>query len=224
MKEIFVKWLKRFRLKASNIGLFLVIFWTFVIMPLFTNMFVKQVFDLSVTLIILVSVYATSENRSLRVMLQVVLAILAIWIARITDTRFLNDLAKLFLVVFFLVRVVKFIRQVSSKEDVNSTVITEAINGYLLLGIAFGVLVDFVIKNQPEAFNFSGTNNMTNFFDPFYYSFVTMSTLGYGDLLPQTDASKAMAILITLSGQIYLVTIMAFLIGKLISQRMVSKD
>lgn len=208
----------------SNMGLFILIFWTFVLMPLFTNFFAKPTFDLSLTLIILVSVFATSENKSLRVILQVVLAILAIWVTRLTDMPSFNSLAKLFLVLFFIVRVIKFIRKVSGKEDVNSVVISEAINGYLLLGIAFGALIDFMVIDQPGAFNFSRANASNDFFDPYYYSFVTMSTLGYGDLLPQKPSSKAIAILITLSGQIYLVTIMAFLIGKMISQRMKSAD
>jgi hypothetical protein len=44
-----------------------------------------------------------------------------------------------------------------------------------------------------------------------------MTTLGYGDLLPVTPGAKSMAVLITLSGQFYLVIIMALLVGRLLA-------
>jgi len=88
-----------------------------------------------------------------------------------------------------------------------------------LMGIGFGVLFSLVITAFPGSFNFTSSLTGTDYFDPIYYAFVSMTTLGYGDLLPLNPFAKSMALLVTLCGQFYLVTVMAFLIGKLLTQK-----
>jgi len=207
--------IKKFQLRISNYGLFAVIFFTLFILPFIANLFTAAIFDLCLVAIIMLSVYATSENKSIFVIFQVLIILVAIGVSRWLNLMTLHNLTRLLLVFFFLNRVFRFIGQVSKKKDINLLTIIEAINGYLLLGIAFGSLIEFTFVMKPGAFTFSSVE--THFYDPFYYSFVTMSTLGYGDLLPQIPQAKAIAIFVTLCGQIYLVTIMAFLIGRLLS-------
>ena len=50
-----------------------------------------------------------------------------------------------------------------------------------------------------------------------YYTFVTLSTLGYGDVVPSTPQSQAVSLLIAISGQFYMVIIVAAIVGKYIS-------
>jgi hypothetical protein len=47
-----------------------------------------------------------------------------------------------------------------------------------------------------------------------YYTFVTFTTLGYGDIIPLQPISKSLALLISISGQIYIAIIIAMLVGK----------
>jgi voltage-gated potassium channel Kch len=47
-----------------------------------------------------------------------------------------------------------------------------------------------------------------------YYTFVTFTTLGYGDIVPQTPVARSLAILISITGQIYIAIIIALLVGK----------
>nr|WP_319401936.1 potassium channel family protein [uncultured Carboxylicivirga sp.] len=208
--------INKFHVRISNYGLLTIICFTLFVLPLISQIFTAKIFDFCLSLIIMISVYATSENKKISALLQVIVGLIAIWISRVIDFHAMHNSSKILLVMFFLTRVFKFIGQVSKRKEVTQLIIIEAINGYLLLGIAFGILIDFVSGWFPGAFNFVPGD--INFFDPFYYSFITMSTLGYGDLLPSLPASKAIAIFVTLCGQIYLVTVMAFLIGRLISQ------
>jgi voltage-gated potassium channel len=50
-----------------------------------------------------------------------------------------------------------------------------------------------------------------------YYSFVTITTVGYGDMLPIHPASKMLAILLCISGHFYTTIVLALIIGKFIS-------
>lgn len=219
IKKIISPWIHRFYLILTNWGLFFLLIATLFVLPLFTSFFAVGVFEIGLSLIILLSVFATSETRKPRIALQVVLALMALWTTRIIDMEILHYMGKVVLVVFFLIRVFMFIKQVSIKQEVTSTVLIEAINGYLLLGVAFGVLIDFMVMAHPGTFNFTHVDEVVQFYDPYYYSFVTLSTLGYGDLLPIGPPAKAIAIFITLCGQFYLVTIMAFLIGRFLTEK-----
>jgi len=52
-----------------------------------------------------------------------------------------------------------------------------------------------------------------------YFSFITITTLGYGDITPVTDKATALALIEAVVGQIYLVVLIAWLVGMHVSQR-----
>ena len=206
-----------FRQLMSNWGLLILLTFTIFVLPIITTFWQFRLFEIFITLIVLVSIYATSEDSKSRVLLQVIVAIGAIWVTRIADLTAVNYLSSLWLVVFFLLRVFRFIKHLSNKQEVNGLVIVEAINGYLLIGVGFGILVNMMAVKYQGAFNFTVDSASYHVYDAFYYTFVSMTTLGYGDLLPVIPLAKSLALLITLCGQFYLVIIMALLVGRLIS-------
>ena len=100
--------------------------------------------------------------------------------------------------------------------EVDLNLIFGAIAGYLVLGIIGGQLCALLAFYVPDAFTIA--NEQLSAYKYFYYSFVTLSTLGYGDIVPNNDAGGALTVLLSLSGQIYLTIIMAILIGKFVMQ------
>ncbi|MCG8580154.1 MAG: potassium channel family protein [Bacteroidales bacterium] len=201
----------------SNWGLLIILTFTIFVLPLLTSFVRFRLFEIFISLIVLISTIATSEEGKPKVIFQVIIAFVAIWVTRVADLVVINYLATIWLVVFFMLRVLKFVRRLSRKEDVNSLVIIEAINGYLLIGVGFGILIDMVTYRFAGAFNFGETTQVNHIYDSFYYTFVSMTTLGYGDLLPVTPVAKSLALMITLCGQFYLVIIMALLVGRLLT-------
>jgi len=114
------------------------------------------------------------------------------------------------------------IYEIARSEVVNVRVIVEAINCYLLIGFNFSLLVTFVVLFDPDAYNFTWINNLnwnkvSHVSEFLYYTFVTFTTLGYGDIVPQTPAARSLAILISITGQIYIAIIIALLVGKFAS-------
>ena len=75
----------------------------------------------------------------------------------------------------------------------------------------------------PESFSIAQNQSFEHQFSFLYYSFVTLTTLGYGDIFPVTTAAKACAILEAVIGQLYLVITIAWLVGVQISQSMQKK-
>ena len=102
---------------------------------------------------------------------------------------------------------------------VNTRVIIEAINVYLLIGFVFSLLVTFLMLVDPNSYNYPGIDSesyykVSHISEYLYYAFVTFTTLGYGDLIPQTPPARSLAILIAITGQIYVAIILALLVGK----------
>jgi hypothetical protein len=70
----------------------------------------------------------------------------------------------------------------------------------------------------PEAIDLTGRTS-AYLHEYIYYTFVTFTTLGYGDIIPLKPISKSLALLISISGQIYVAIIIAMLVGKYASNQ-----
>ena len=61
--------------------------------------------------------------------------------------------------------------------------------------------------------------NLGHFSEYLYFTFVTFTTLGYGDIVPLTPLARSISILISVCGPLYLAIIIAMLVGKYASQK-----
>jgi hypothetical protein len=88
---------------------------------------------------------------------------------------------------------------------------------YLLIGMLFAYAYGLVGDAQSEPFFNSGI--APDISDYLYFSFATITTVGYGDLSAATDLGRSVAIAEALIGQIYLVTVVAVIVGNLSRRR-----
>ena len=88
---------------------------------------------------------------------------------------------------------------------------------YLLIGMLFAFAYGLVGDAQSESFFASGID--PDISDYLYFSFATITTVGYGDLSAATDLGRSVAIAEALIGQIYLVTVVAVIVGGLSRSR-----
>lgn len=88
---------------------------------------------------------------------------------------------------------------------------------YLLIGMTFAALFGFLGEIFSEGV-FAGSPDV-NMVDYLYFSFITMTTVGYGDLTPGPDSIRMLAVTEALVGQIFLVTALAVLVGNLGRER-----
>lgn len=139
-------------------------------------------------------------------------------IFKFVEMPVIEVLSKFLNMGFFSAAVALLILQVASAREVTPRTILSAINGYLLLGLVFSILVGVMIQLDADAFNFTSEIQST-LLEPLYYGFVTFATLGYGDLLPVKPHAKSLAILIAVCGQLYLAVIIALLVGKFSSSK-----
>ncbi len=153
-----------------------------------------------------------------------ILAIVMVWISNAVDLEAFKGVSKVINIVIFIFIVSDLVKQVSLAKKVTPKVILESINGYLLIGMVFSLLVALLMGINPESFSFnklhSGNTPETFAFDQYiYFAFITLTTTGYGDVVPLTPIARSLSTMISLTGQLYIAVVIALLVGKYISQK-----
>src|SRR5262245_13086648 len=89
------------------------------------------------------------------------------------------------------------------------------LSAYLLAGIFFGVFYWVLEQTWAGSFALPGEGAQSHFSLPaaIYYSFVTLTTLGYGDIVPRSEVGRGLAILEAVAGQLYLAVMIARLVS-----------
>lgn len=123
--------------------------------------------------------------------------------------------------LFYGIVTIQIIKQVWKARLVNTDVIFGLISGYISLGlIGFFICITIEIIN-PGSFelyeNLALSGDILSR-KLMYFSYITLLTIGYGEILPVSELAEKAAILIGLMGQIYLVIVTAIEVGKYINQ------
>ncbi len=181
--------------------------------------------DLITTAILVSSIFAISKKRN-QTVFGVLLAVpmfVFVWVLHFYKNTGLEILGTIFEVVFFAFIIVIILRHILIQDEVTGDLIAGAAVVYLLMGIIWTYAYRLIQIIHPGSFFIAESQSLANTAQFLYYSFVTMTTLGYGDIFPVTTAAKSCVILEALIGQLYLVIMVAWLVGVHISQSMEKK-
>ena len=160
-------------------------------------------------------IFLASYPISRKVMFIGFVAILIELATRATDLIYLHYLAELTTNLFIIFLVGSVVRHMMNQKNVTIYTLVNALNGYLLLGIMFISLVAFCDLYLPGSFNSSGNSDM----ELVYYTLITLTTAGYGDITPQLPLAQSLAMLIAVMGQFYVAVVVAILVGKYASKQ-----
>ena len=174
--------------------------------------------------IIYIAAIFSLEKRSNYLLVLFVSTLLLEWLSGMLSLEVILVVSKGVNILFFLVIVFSLIRQIATSRDVTAVVILSSVAGYLLLGIIYSIFIAFIGQHDPGAFTLnsmdaSDTDTGINTSVPLYFSFVTMASLGYGDIVPLKPYTRSLATLIAVSGQFYIAIIVALLVGKFSSRQ-----
>lgn len=115
-------------------------------------------------------------------------------------------------VVFFGYVVAQLIGFILRAPRVDTNVLCAGVSGFLMLGLAWAPLYLLIFRLNPASFNLP-TGTTLDGFNAFYFSFVSLCTVGYGDITPVSRGAKMVAVLEAITGLFY----MAMLISRLVS-------
>ena len=221
-------WLQRTippdRLRRNNIFLLLSLLILVLFFPLIAEK-TKLVGEILFIGVVLASIFSLNFAEKIRKILMVTggSTIILLLISSFADHRvwllisFFNMFVYQICIIFFI------IRHVSRSPEVNGTIILNAVNGYVLIGFLGALLLTmaeiaelYIFGINTPLINYAG-DALPRFHDYLYFSYVTVTTLGYGDITPANSLGKSIVILIAISGQLYLTVLVAMLVGKYLS-------
>lgn len=116
----------------------------------------------------------------------------------------------IFIIIVFFYTVGHLLFQITTERKVNAKLIIDSISGYLLLGVVITLLNELAFMFDKMPFG----SPRTNIGDAVYYSFVTLTTIGFGDISPASSFAKAVSVFGGIVGQLYLTIVIAFIVGK----------
>ena len=191
------------------------------------------VFNVTLLVLLLLALYATQidelvgerkvllAQRRRRRIIAWALAVPAIverlYVTFVPSPRLLV-VSTIFWLSFFAFATWSQVRSLLKHREVTGETIAMSISIYLLLGLTWGILYIVIFQRNPESFSFGATPQLLpgqqHGFPVFiYFSLTTLSTLGFGDILPVTLQARYAAVAEGITGQFYLAILVARLVG-----------
>ncbi len=185
-----------------------------------TGPFRKVLSDIVFSLLLISGAVSVSGRRSTFLLISVVAtaALLVRWVSWLAPSDFLEQAGAASLLASLGLLSLVVLAQVFRKGPVTPHRVLGAIAVYLLLGLTWGSAYELLALTQPGAFAGSGIEVTTS--SPWlYYSFVTLTTVGYGDISPVHSVARSLAMLEALTGQLYPAILLARLVSLEVESR-----
>ena len=178
----------------------------------------KLILSVLFTLVLLSSVLAAADRwRDLIIAISLAIpAVAARWINQFHPHALAPPVflvTGICLVAFVVLHLLRFVLRAPS---VDVEVLCASISAYLMLGLIWTMAYWLVNQLTPGAFAFNtatGTKENMEGVNAFYFSFVTLSTLGYGDITPVSSIARMLAAMESVTGLLYVAVLIARLVG-----------
>jgi hypothetical protein len=181
---------------------------------------IQILWNIFLTGILLSGVHAVSEKkRNVYTASLLALPMLVYsWSAYFVETNlYVVIVGSLCGVLFFAYMIVNILIFIYRQDKVTRDLISGAVVVYLLMAIMWTFIYRLIEAAHPGSFTIP-TTDIHERMRFIYFSLVTISTLGYGDIVPKTSLASSLATLEAVVGQLYLVTTVAWLVGVRVSQ------
>ena len=201
-------------------ALLLLLILVFFLSPFLDTWLAKIFLSIFLVLLLISGTAYTTTRRFPRLVSLVVATVALIFgvLRYFIESRLILGCSYISTAVFFFLLISVLLKQVFRDGPVTGHRIRGAIAAFLLIGITWAFIYESIAVFIPGAFSFSPSLTAAPG-EPehqsalAYYSFVTMTTLGYGDILPVHPAARLFAVIEALIGMLYPATLLARLVS-----------
>lgn len=212
--------LSSFVSRYCNSGTTLLLLTLFVlfVLPLLPAGWMPHLYPLGFSGIFILAAFAIKRGRRFHLLAAFSLTIVLL-IAVVADLDWVQVVSRSLQIAYFIILVVAMVREIAISKQVDASVIVSAITAFFLLGIALSLLATILGSMVPGSYNvdvqpLTHENRYQSIREMSYYTFITYTTTGYGDIVPKSAAARSLAIFISSCGQLYIAIILAMLVGK----------
>jgi len=195
------------------------------ISPLFSHTsYARSFIDLGISAVFITAIFVISNTkRHLIIGLMLMIPTLTLtWGIKLYQVDHMALITLVGSTLFFCYIAGLILVDIFRTKMVTLDIIAAGISVYLFFGNICGFMFAIIGHVDPNAFSIPETTasylgNLDNLSSAMYFSFVTLTTLGYGDITPINDFARSLAFLEAAMGQIYLTVLIASLVGVHIS-------
>jgi hypothetical protein len=212
----------KFRFSAAQFLIAVVIlFIAFPFVELFQNGDIIEAWLM--TLVLVSGVLAVGRRRRTLVIavLLVSPALVARWLKIYWNDAVPAEVYLIPALIFVGFVMLQFLLFILRASRVNSEVLCAGVAGYLLLGIIWMFAYILVAQLHPGSFSYNvgppPAHSLASF-DAFYFSFITLSTVGYGDITPMSHVARTLAMTEAMTGTLYMAVLISRLVALYTSQ------
>ena len=183
--------------------------------------------EIILTLVLASGVAATTHRGGLTIVVVAAITIAVGWVAWGTRSSGVREIHNAVAMLYCLALSAYVLSEVFRASEVKRHQIEGAIAAYLLLGVAWSFAYNLVFMIRPESFTF-GNAMLQN--DPetqgrfLYFSFVTLTTIGYGDITPTIATTEMLSVLEALVGQLFPAILLARLVSMELHHRLLREQ
>lgn len=210
------------------------LFWLFayiVVNPFLSEIsYSKYIIQLFLSFVLIFSLFTVDRKKKL-LSLSIVLLFLTLifhWLDIFGVVHFSQPVSYWILVLYLGTLVYSFYTVIRTAAKVTLRLISATLCLYLIIGLFWGAIYTLLESLVPGSFGggiLDQAHSSEQILQSFtYFSFITLTTLGYGDITPQTMGAGALCQAEAIVGQFYIAVLVAYLVGMYSSERRAKKD
>lgn len=211
--------IQRIRFATLLVSLVLLIF----VAPFFLNTTLGAWFiSASLALVLIAIIFLTLEKRYLlpyAILFALLLEAINVG-SSLTDSLWLRQAFLPFSILFFSFAIVLIVRHILRQRQITVDLVFAALCAYLLLALVYANTFELLELLAPGSFIYNNAHLAATMpVDPFnltYFSFTTLTTVGFGDIIATSVYAKSIVILEEITGVLYLVVLVSRLVASLV--------
>jgi voltage-gated potassium channel len=197
----------------------------FIVLPMFQRSpFALVMFEATFSTIMVAAIYANSHKRR-HVIGGLILGLPALggrWLPQYAHNPAFFVVITAFTIMFFIFSATLILMQVARATQITADALSAALCVYLLIGITWSGIYSLIYLFDPGSFamppmrpsEYLGIAPIrAEILRLLYFSFTTLTTMGYGDITPAAPASRGLAVLEAILGQFYVTVVVARLVS-----------
>jgi hypothetical protein len=200
--------------------------------PMFSgHVYAQTIVTASISLVLLSALYIFRETKTFFIIaLTLIIPALGCRVAlQFTANPTLEIIGGLSSCLFLSVTVIALVSRLFSVKSVTLDTISAAICAYLLMAIAWAYAFAVVELRHPGSFSAAlfqrtpGSNSaplLSSLHSFIYYSFICLTTTGFGDIAPVSEGARTLSVLESVVGQLYMAVLIARLVSLEVAQSM----
>lgn len=202
--------------------LFIILMFYFLIKAVNQNETLHGITSICFLSLILYSLYIIGKEKKFIFLLLFTVGLIQTLMSGLFDyyhSETYEIIKNIFVLFFYLIMSHACLSYTFKDKVIYQSTLFGALCAYLFIGQCFSTI--YILIYQFNNASFAGLEpNVVNIYsDLIYFSFVTITTLGYGDILPLSKLAKTITWMESYTGQAYLTILMALLVGRFINQK-----